>query len=124
MIAGDEFDLFGDGPDFDLVEIAVAEIEHRIGACFHMEGVSARRQVSRLRVVGIVIITARLAADIGLEGDLGGLVAADPRLGGPQRKAATAHVEIGHLLAAAPDVLIRFRNDAQPEAVDGVIQRR
>ena len=35
-----------------------------------------------------------------------------------------AHVEIGHLLAAAPDHLIRLGRQAQPEAVEGGIMRR
>ena len=72
-------------PALQLVVVGVAEIEIAVSGGVHVEVVAAAGNVGRLRVVGVVIITARAAVfHVAAPGHIGGLVAADARLTGPQ----------------------------------------
>src|SRR4051812_42912863 len=88
-----------------------------------MERVTARRQIGGVGGVGVPVIAARLAGLVRPEGDLRRLVAPDPWLRCPERKPPAAQVEIRHLLAATPYVLVGFGRDAKPEPVDCRVAR-
>ncbi|MGJ3627632.1 hypothetical protein AB5I41_12865 [Sphingomonas sp. MMS24-JH45] len=55
-----------------------------------------------------------MAVAVALEGDLGRLVAPDAGFRRPDREAPTRHVDMGQLLAAAPQTLAGFCDAAQP----------
>ena len=121
---GVELQPLGDGPDFQLVAVRRAEVEDSVCGGLDMRGVAARGDEGRLREVGGVVVAATaFLLDVGEAGDLGGLVTADAGLGGPEREAAAAQVEMGKLLAAAPDMFVGFSGQAQPDAVEARVRR-
>ena len=81
----------------------------------------AAGNVGWLRVIGVVIITARTAVfHVAAPGNVGRFVAANTRLAGPQREVAAPQIKVTHLLAAAVDMLVLGRFHMQPEAVDAL----
>src|SRR5690606_1454116 len=94
----------------------------RIRGGVDMERIAARGQPGRLGIVCVPVVAAGLAVEVSEACDLGRLVPANTRLGCPEGKAAAAQVEVRHLLATTPDMLLRFCDGAQPEPVEPPVE--
>ena len=74
-------------PALQLVVVEIAKIEIAVSGGIHVEVVVTAGNVGRLRVVGVVIVTARAAVfHVAAPCHIGSLVAPDARLAGPQAK--------------------------------------
>ena len=74
--------LMGRLPGFKLVKPRMAKVKGCIGRGIHMQRIAPRREEGWLRIVGAIIVAARLGL-VGQEGQEGRLVAANAGFGGP-----------------------------------------
>ena len=65
----------------------------------------------------MIVVTTGFAHHIRFPFDFTVWMTANPRLGSPQREMASTQIKVGHLLTAAPDVLLLFSRQTHPEAV-------
>ena len=105
-------------PDFDQMRRRIGEIEHRIGGRFQVNGAALRGQEGRLRVISRPIVATRVAGRVHRPGEVGRLVAPDPRFAGPHREAPAIQHEIAHLFAAAPHRLAPMCREADSQPVE------